>query len=113
MRKKERNASVVLDHSGKRVIEVEVSPAGKSTVRFEAAGLWFDISSVCNGTYERETFRDKCIFKVRQQLQWYCDSDDIVHRRSCHMLWPTPSAPIASVVSSRMSAALEIWHRLR
>jgi hypothetical protein len=50
---------------------------------------------------------------VRQQLQWYCDSDDIVHRRSCHMLWPTPSAPIASVVSSRMSAALEIWHRLR
>ena len=113
MKNKERRASVVLDHSGKRVIEVEVMPSGRAAVRFEAAGLWFDISSICNGMYERETFRQKCEFKVRQQLQWYCDSDDVMHRRAGHMLWATESAPIHSVVHSRMSVALEMWHKLR
>ena len=112
MAKKERNATVVLDTGGNHVIEVEVIN-GKSKVRFVAAGLWFDISSVCNQPYDKHTFRDKCESKVRQQLQWYCDSDEITHRRSCHILWPTSSSPLSSMLTSRMMAALVLWHQLR
>lgn len=104
----------VRDVNGDVVVDVHLTQRNNPIVRVWAIGLLFDVSSIVqNPKYDSLHRFDYCMILVRKQIEQYQNDNKLENRRAARMLWPTPSAPISTLLTSRIMFALNMTHSIR
>ena len=99
----------VRDNNGDVVVKVYRTANGKPIVKVWAVRLLFDVSSIVqNPQYDTRYRYEYAMMSIRKQLDHYMADDKVEFRRAARMLWPTPSAPISSMITARVMFALNM-----